>query len=334
MMNNNSEGGIECAALATVFGVPEYIESRVFWERQQKQTNPLRPNSDRYGYVSVNSISIASRPISSSFKEEEADPLSSQRLQSKYFISSYIDSMLDHVGSNVDPLMINTPSNSPTPTPTKSFSLPRIPTVSKFNDFLIEDENGIDIMFPANPSSILLHSSTPMIRADSLSSSVHSGYTLPAVIANTESQVVVGTPEVFDLIMSDQDERFIIWGPDPILLSSSMATTSFERPSTYATLYNSQHRRPELKGFSSNTTSTLTRTRSSRRWLSRETDHGSVLLKKAFGLSKKKKDIVQDMHIPDDLPKVIEAATVHKLIEKLTSTLGLFLQYFVYCLLI
>lgn len=331
LINDSSEGGRERAALATVFGVPEYIDSKVFWERQQKQTSP----DSKYGYVSVNSISVSTRPISSSsYQEETGDYFSSQKMQSKFFISSYVDSVLDPVGLNVDPSSIGTPgsSNLPIiPTPTKSFSLPRIPAVSKFTDLLIEDENGTDIMLPANPSSVLIH---PSIRAESSISSSIPSELIPQIedTASLKSHVavVVGTPEVFDLLLSDEDERFIIWGPDPILLSSSMATaTSVERPSSYATLYNNQFRRPELKGFSSNTTSTLTRPgSSSRRWSERFTtnkaDHGSILLKKAFGLSKKKPNKQIHQEINSDVPKVIEAATIHKLIEKLTNTLGLF----------
>lgn len=402
MINNSGEGGRECAALATVFGVPEYIDSKIFWERQQyqhegllpkKQINPLllRPTTPsstaaengKYGYVSVNDISVVSRSLSSATTPNEEDTmLQGHQVRSKFFISSYVDSVLDPVGSNelLKPAFLGTTSASaPIPTPTKSFSLPHIPTVSKFNDILIEDENGVELMFPANPSSILIHS-TPMVRSSSVSS-VHSSYTLPSqnnkqhtsntdeddgesLKANTRVVVIIGTPEIFDLIVSDEDERFIIWGPDPIVLSSSMATTTTpERPSSYATLYNNQHTRPELKGFSSNTTSTLARSKSiqtlknnggrpsfasvrlsAQHWseslkLARPalkhsasandqrttTTHGSLLLKKAFGLNKNnkiKETIEAEKKNLMDIPKVIEAATIHKLVEKLTITLG------------
>ncbi|KAL7310383.1 Guanine nucleotide exchange factor lte1 [Mucor circinelloides] len=401
MINNSGEGGRECAALATVFGVPEYIDSKIFWERQQyqhegllpkKQINPLllRPTTPsstaaengKYGYVSVNDISVVSRSLSSATTPNEEDTmLQGHQVRSKFFISSYVDSVLDPVGSNelLKPAFLGTTSASaPIPTPTKSFSLPHIPTVSKFNDILIEDENGVELMFPANPSSILIHS-TPMVRSSSVSS-VHSSYTLPSqnnkqhtsntdeddgesLKANTRVVVIIGTPEIFDLIVSDEDERFIIWGPDPIVLSSSMATTTTpERPSSYATLYNNQHTRPELKGFSSNTTSTLARSKSiqtlknnggrpsfasvrlsAQHWseslkLARPalkhsasandqrttTTHGSLLLKKAFGLNKNnkiKETIEAEKKNLMDIPKVIEAATIHKLVEKLTITL-------------
>lgn len=409
MMNNNEEGGRERAALATVFGVPEYIDSKIFWERQQyqnegllpkkQQMNPMlsstitttRPNNnsttstnEKYGYVSVKDISIIPRPLSSvgSMNNEEKDIILQQHEnQSKFIISSYIDQVLDPVGAS-DLLKPSFPGSGPAPEPSISFALPRIPTVSKFN----EDENGFDIMFPAEPSSIAIHSSTPIIKSDS-SSSINSSLiltsqsakpsstTTSAVKPNSREEdtesidltsrlvVIIGPPEIFDLIVSDDDERFIIWGPDPIVLSSSMATTTTPesaatRFSSYATLYNNQqNKRPELKGFSSNATSTtLIRSKSLQQqrpsfasirlstWseglrgkhsspqLNTDrpalTSNGSFLLKKAFGLKNKRSETGSSTTntvttIKDsDIPKVIEAATIHKLVEKLTNTLG------------
>ncbi|KAI8882163.1 ras GEF [Backusella circina FSU 941] len=405
MINNSSEGVRECAALATVFGVREYTESKVFWERQQ-QANEITPKrlqqtsarhdvtvndgnnslrNQQYGYVSVNNISIMSKPLSSS--PISGNDITENENNSQFAISSYVDSILGHVASE-EALKPTFPksASSPIPTITKAFSLPQIPTVSRFNDFLIEDEHGTELMFPANPSSILIHSLTPMLRQKS-GSSVASTFSLHSHQNNTSDNlctdmaplqspeeideydlnssklvIIIGTPEIFDFITSDSDERFIIWGPDPIVLSSSMATTSAvpERPSSYATLYNNQHARPELKGFSSNATSTLARSRSngnlkkpsrpgfgSVRWSAQSwsenirfkpirpsinaTAHqdnelkgpsrlntSSFLLKKAFGLNKEKDAQTGPVQ---DIPEVIEAATVYKLVEKLTSTL-------------
>lgn len=396
MMNNSGEGGRECAALATVFGVPEYIDSKIFWERQQYQHEGLLPkkqantrpsnaptmtnSTEKYGHVSVNGTSVMSRPLSTATHNNEGDTIMLQdhEYQSKFVISSYVDSVLDPVGSSelLKPSFTAGNDTSPTPTATKSFSLPHIPTVSKFQDILYQDENGFDVMFPANPSSILIHSSTPIIRSESLSS-VNSSFILSSqsakhIPSNQDEEsihptsrlvVVIGSPETFDLIISDDDERFIIWGPDPIVLSSSMATTTTpESPSSYATLYNNQqNKRPELKGFSSNATSTLARSKSihsvknnnstrssfasvrlsAQLWseslklgnkhaLNNEkptiTKHGSLLLRKAFGIkTKTKRDSISSEISTNpfpDIPKVIEAATIHKLVEKLTNTLG------------
>ncbi|CEI98535.1 hypothetical protein RMCBS344292_12642 [Rhizopus microsporus] len=303
-----------------------------------------------------------SRPLSNS-------PLltNTEDMAQSHAISSYVDSVLGQVATF-------NPSLGPTPTPTKSFALPKIPSVSKFNDILPEDEQGSEFIFPANPSSIIIPS---MVRSESYSS-INSAYSSlqkekinqPAgEVDSKEDPFMLGTPEIFDFITSDEDERFIIWGPDPIILSSSMATATSltpERPSSYATLYNNQHSRPELKGFSSNTTSTLIRSKSVQNEkngrfgsvrlsdLRKPLKHslssithkdgdnnnsghsgGSFLLRKAFGIKRSSKTYSNDSasistadttaaSIPTslaDIPKVIEAATIHKLVEKLTNTL-------------
>jgi hypothetical protein len=64
------------------------------------------------------------------------------------------------------------------------------------------------------------------------------------------------------------------------------------------------------------------------------TSNGSLLLKKAFGLksnNNKKRDStagINNKKSDSDIPKVIEAATIHKLVEKLTSTLGKIIIYY------
>ncbi|KAI8985194.1 hypothetical protein BDB01DRAFT_843016 [Pilobolus umbonatus] len=418
-MNTSGEGGRECAALATVFGVPEYVDSKVFWERQQHQNdnngtvnnsgiinnvstssnnrkyspspnfstsriegtsrvNTENPKASKtpYGSVAVNNISIFSKPLSNRSANEE-DEFNQSIEKPDTLLTHLIDSAFGDVGSNeLDPTFHLSPSDPPQPAPSKSFSLPKIPAVSKFNDLLIEDENGLDVILPANPSSIFVDS--PMFRSESVSSarSVYTSKsrrmmtnedipnlpTHPLADCNTnllmemnEDEEVesikinvglIGTPELFDYIISDDDERFIIWGPDPIALSSSMATAT--TPSSYATLYNNQNRRPELKGFSSNTTE-LSRSQSHHTqdsgskqssrpsfasvrlsaWSETLRKHQTVkpdnkiptsmFLKKAFGMKKNQ----QEVNAPTitDVPKVIEAASVHKLVEKLTNTL-------------
>ncbi|RCH95568.1 hypothetical protein CU098_006205, partial [Rhizopus stolonifer] len=208
----------ECAALATVFGVPEYIDSKSFWERK---------------------------------KPHEEFP-------------SFVDSVLGPLAT-FDPVLKE---------PSTIFALPQIPTVSDFHK---------DVEGDMTPSSTVVYDFS------------------------------IGSPEIFDFISSDRDQRFIIWGPDPIALSSSLATC---RPSTYATLYNNQHLQQDVESFSSNTTTNTTSPNQptffkKKKSLFKRTN--ASLLKKAF----KKKS--QELQV--DIPQVIEAATIHKLIEKLTNTL-------------
>ena len=356
MMNTSGEAGRECAALATVFGVPEYVDSKIFWDRQQQQHQERFTKTgegNKYGHACMNGLSLTSRPLSSSFTMNEVEIVHANEL------SSYVDSVLD-------PVAVFNPSLGPVPQPTKSFSLPKIPTVSKFNDILADDE----LMIPANPSSVIIPPTVSSQSHISFKSDIlgldQEDSNQPMMTDDTSLKdknyndvFILGPPELFDFISFDDDERFIIWGPDPIALSSSMATattSTFERPSSYATLYNSQHERPDLQGFSSNTTSTLTNRKSTQNQKigrfhsirlsnlrkstrdsfynssSKEADKNnhanSFQLKKAFGIKRGNKIASNDVSnltsstTPTHISKVIEAATIHKLVEKLTSTLG------------
>lgn len=321
MMINNDEGGRERVALATVFGVPEYIDSKGLWDRQnegRKQAHTVKEHNNNKHNTGSN-LSVAGRPMSFAFGDDISH-------QSKFV--SYVDSVLDHVGSNelLNPSLLgNLSQSTPTPTPTKSFALPRIPTVSGFDDLLSED--GI-----TSPTTAF---STPITALEEQALPTEENKKEDVLLPNSKLNVIVGPPDIFDLIVSDQDERFIIWGPDPMLLSSSMATATPERPSSYATLYNNQYKRPELKGFSSNTTTTISSKKSSRSLIAvaqqlsgnknAEDNNSSIFLKKAFGLKKRKKQEEEDQEqnkSTAEIPQVIEAASVHKLIEKLTNTLG------------
>ncbi|RCI03947.1 Guanine nucleotide exchange factor lte1 [Rhizopus stolonifer] len=330
MMSTSGEAGRECAALATVFGVPEYVNSKIFWDRQQEKSTKT---GDKHSHLIIN-------------KENTTQV---------HEISSYVDSVLNSVAT-FDPVL------GPTPQATKSFKLPKIPNVSKFNDLLDDDE----LIIPANPSSIII---PPGVGSQS-NLSIKNGTLKPnqensrpvstddISLKENNAAFILGPHEIFDFITSDEDERFIVWGPDPIVLSSSMATattSTIDRPSSYATLYNSQYEKPLNKGFSSNTTTTTSAKnkptkhqkinrfgsirlsdlkRPSKRPMynllpkeqEKPSSSGSFLFKKAFGIKRGNKIASNDTSsisttAQADIPKVIEAATIHKLIEKLTSTL-------------
>ncbi|CAO3598958.1 unnamed protein product [Absidia cylindrospora] len=189
-------------------------------------------------------------------------------------------------------------------------------------------------------------------------------------------------PAVFDLLKPDDDDRIIIWGPDPKAVSASMATTTTAttRQTQESSNVPSKSKSPTLnstadlplsspspspstppapmRGFSSNTTTSVAN-------LSSREDHGRprllsgkltdglrktlrshslmhrssadnlksiLLLKRTFGNSKLKHQ--QHMNSISQsgstttlstsnkhVAKVIEAASVEKLVEKLTNTL-------------
>lgn len=293
LMNDKSEGGRERAALATVFGVREYTESKIFWERQSEQ--------------------------------QQQD------------IAAYIDSALDGVGS--DKNNITTLSSPSAATKDENniksadFMLPEIPVVSQFGELLIDDKN-IQRQ-PAPSSSIHTFTSSAHGYAPSLSSEQRATYDIEPPL------VFIGyPPSIFDLLVSDDDERVIVWGPDPQALSASMATTTVAGKQ--------QPPNNNIKGFASNATmassssssATPGKSRSKSRIMSRLSGRlpdGLVALKPPFKRSraslvlssssqtskKDNNDLVQDRSVSlKDVPKVIEAATVEKLVEKLTNTLG------------
>ncbi|KAL0093718.1 hypothetical protein F4703DRAFT_1830878 [Phycomyces blakesleeanus] len=115
LMNDASEGGRERAALATVFGVREYTQSKMLWERQAPESSGLSANLRR--------------------DESSAGPEESRKSRRISILDPFLA-----LASQAE----------------ESREISDIPVVSRFNDFLIEDENGIELMFPANPSSVLL----------------------------------------------------------------------------------------------------------------------------------------------------------------------------------
>lgn len=343
LMDDAGSGGRERAALATVFGVPEYSESNTLWERQT--------DDDIHHEVPQYKVS----------RSKNHPPLPpSPPLQQSTFVA-----------------------------------LPTIPTVSRFNDLLIRDEFGSDLMFPSNASSGLLPSSLKPVlnRSDSSDTTLDSTFTSshsikkedPTQASNIEysndsdnnndnnnngdtnqaKQVstplifVDYPPTVFDLLKPDDDERIILWGPK---ITSNQKTFN---PSSTSLAHPGD--RPSLRGFSSNTTTTTATTttndtsvtttqsrqdqgrpriltgkltdglRKTLRYNNLVHQHSStdnlktiLLLKRAFGTNRRNVDsaplpTVLDHHLTDDsgeINRVIEAASVEKLVEKLTNTLG------------
>ncbi|KAI9027469.1 hypothetical protein CLU79DRAFT_739344 [Phycomyces nitens] len=412
LMNDVSEGGRERAALATVFGVREYSELKMFWQPQT---------------VEGTSLANFRRDESSAGPEESRKSRRISILDPFLALASQAQETRETNESPKEPNTLGmaararlTASVSSPSTTQPSYLLPDIPVVSRFNDFLIEDENGIELMFPANPSSVLLHSMTPIQRTQSLSS-ISTNFTLrsrvdplvPTIALETTAEVpnessekiivesdsdekgadqdvappllfIDYPPAIFDLLKADDDDRIIIWGPDPVALSAAMATThqkssvissAASTTSSFSTLRASDDvpGRPPLKGFSTNTTSSnilksrnsTSRPRAPSRWSSQflsdaskfgktmrrsnslmmlpfrshhNADYDSdesgsnnelrstLLLRRAFGRknSKKEKEIddaVSQLQSLENIPQVIEAASVEKLVEKLTNTL-------------
>ncbi|KAI8339469.1 hypothetical protein BC941DRAFT_393664 [Chlamydoabsidia padenii] len=330
-------GGRERAALATVFGVPEYSESKILWERQQDGKKAQEDIYEEFyhEYRKIKPKDHQQLTLSSPLKQQQQSTFT---------------------------------------------ALPTIPTVSRFNDLLVRDEFGSDLMFPSNASSDLLPSSIrpTLHRSDSSGSTLDSTFTSlappPPPMSNStktgptptydtdngDNQVstplifIDYPPTVFDLLKPDDDDRIILWGPDPKTPTTSGQPQDLSNSSSTTT---QSGNRPFMRGFSSNTTTSVTASRNEQglpRILSGKlTDglrktlksnslghHSSaeslktiLLLKRTFGGNKLKYNrryldsvslsgsIDQLTSDTNGVNKVIEAASVEKLVEKLTNTL-------------
>ncbi|KAI8047345.1 uncharacterized protein B0P05DRAFT_592687 [Gilbertella persicaria] len=80
--NDTSDGGMERAALATVFGVPEYTESKIFWNADEDEDlsslssgfRPVQRNASKKSYTSTKSNTMMIQP-----KQQQETYVSHQR---------------------------------------------------------------------------------------------------------------------------------------------------------------------------------------------------------------------------------------------------------------
>ncbi|KAI8140107.1 hypothetical protein BJV82DRAFT_623945 [Fennellomyces sp. T-0311] len=357
----STEGGRERAALATVFGVQEYTQSNTFWERLQQEHALAEEEKKKSASLADAVYHNTHRPVT------QQQPKPQQKAQPKPQPQQQHTSYQSMTKRKPVPAL-------PAGLKIETFlPLPDIPNVSKFNDFLIEDEHGMDLMFPASPSSVLLHSFSPPLDHTMTESSVHSSISLshPEEQATGSKNHVIQPPKlfigyppaIFDMLKSDDDERIIVWGPDPAICdtiaSSPTSMTADEqsknKPST-----------PSIQGFSTNATATQNNGTASKRRsnlvnsarmsaqslfsdgfsrLSRQKslptkmrprlkhdDSSSSgratprLLKRASFTMKRNSAEELRSSLPPTPPsmppqRVIEAASVEKLVEKLTNSL-------------
>ncbi|KAG0167578.1 hypothetical protein DFQ30_005889 [Apophysomyces sp. BC1015] len=344
-MNDNSEGGRERAALATVFGVREYTESKIFWATGTGSRQD--DDEDQQGFVAITGRSIVSSPLASPQIDKDQQSITS------------LVNVLDQVGSTSESLRFPAKHTFTRQTPTISYTLPAIPVVSKFT----EDE----LLIPTNrSSSVATFLPTSLHREKSTGAYTQSPLSGQRQQRQQQHQpkqqrvqstqdvapplvFISYPPAIFDLLKSDGDNRIIVWGPDPQALSASMNTATYGKTTATATA-------TPVRGFSSNTTSTATSISSVEKKKSKfgsrlsaqllplkksylhlkgrphsvtpsgesceDTEFkGSVLLRKAFKRRSHNEKPIEQEAAPVEIPKVIEAATVEKLVEKLTITL-------------
>ncbi|KAI9265003.1 hypothetical protein BDA99DRAFT_571347 [Phascolomyces articulosus] len=267
---NATEGGRERAALATVFGVQEYTESNTFWERYQeemaalaaakkaKQQEELLKKKKNALQADAHNRRHNNTTTPSSSSSAPTPPPKKHVIARKPVPGS--SSPATAAPPLPPPLQIDSTSAAFKP-------LPDIPNVSKFNDFLIEDEHGTDLMFPASPSSVLLHTLAPAPSDQCMTeSSARSSILLieedPINAVVYPPKLFIGyPPAIFDMLKSDEDERIIVWGPDPTYdetMASSPTTLSDQESilssATISKSNNSKPSTPSIQGFSTNAT--------------------------------------------------------------------------------
>lgn len=314
LSNSKNEGRQEFATLAIVFGRKEYTEPKPLWERAD----------DQQGHVEIKARSI----ISTSYHTPSSDAQSISQI----FSSSFADISEDF---SQRPDFLRTESDTAVPT----FSLPQIPMVASFPEY--EPESKYTSRIESNDSSIRsISNSSPMSQ-----SSPHNFARASENYFSDDHDVAPPLlfldypPAIFDALVSDADERIIVWGPDPNKAEQPQPTTTVSAPVTSP---------PKVQGFSSNATSPVQLQpppRSLRRKISQSLSanvlrtslqtarrspsmlfqrKGSMSLDQNISLHSS--DSIESFHTnsvskqsTDNM--VIEAATVEKLVEKLTNTL-------------
>ncbi|KAI9007583.1 hypothetical protein CLU79DRAFT_840460 [Phycomyces nitens] len=376
-LNDTSEGGRERAALATVFGVKDYADSKIFWERPSNE--PLTGSQQDHKPAQEPHV-IRTSPDTPSTSTNER--WSIDRDTSQQTFTSLVDSVLDPVGTNalkngLKPFLSGDP---PTPEPMpRKLTLPDIPSVCHFQDDLFSTSSLHSTATIATPNTASTTTIIPSTPLRSISSPTYANNTFNTRVPTSKIEpwevapplVFIGyPPAIFDLLRSDEDDRIIIWGPDPQALSMRSRPSPSSTLSTQSirSITSSSSTTTPSRGFSSNTTSTTEnidhisnpngRSKKSMlgptRWPaqmlsdglkfsksiqlkrprphsvissflakdSTEGDHrGSVLLRKALGKKPIRKEPEEQAVQDAPIPQVIEAATVEKLVQKLTSTL-------------
>lgn len=271
--NDTSDGGMERAALATVFGVREYTESKIFWNADEE------PAQDTIATTTTTT------------------PTTTSTLQRNTSRKSYTSRRGSTIMMQTSGVLSVSPSSLkqaslPPPAPPVHRSLPKIPVVSEFGDIWS------DTHFASASAASAVDSKTPTATA-----------TLPSSTANHAFQLSPPTDlsdfplTIFDLLESDENPNLILWGID----AKQHSTVPSTAPST----------------ADERDDSTLHNHKKKSRWSAQQL----IPLKK---LKKKVSvDLSNTVAVPDEPPaplleadRVIEAATIEKLVEKLTISLG------------
>ncbi|KAI7861267.1 hypothetical protein BDF14DRAFT_1746979 [Spinellus fusiger] len=205
---DESQGGREQAALATVFGVREYSESKIFWGRQAQD-----PMAGAQQEIESESPSVNANSSLEHIPPPAAVYPYSPRTKENENVQSTIMSPVDSTALSQLPTSPHSSTGSPiatTYTPSSVLekpSLPDIPCVSNFHD-IFPRSSGILESKSENTSSVKASLSKPTLQEGV--ETIEPWEVSPPLI------FIGYPPAIFDLLQSDQDDRIIVWGgPDP-----------------------------------------------------------------------------------------------------------------------
>lgn len=319
--NDTSDGGMERAALATVFGVREYTESKIFWnnnaENDQQQQVDLyhSPSEDFSIHSSITSITAAQTPITTS----TINAANSSSFKPVVLVGGGPTSLLQRNSSKKSYTQQQQHHNHNSVLQQPPAPLPVIPVVSEFGDIWNEVNKKHKEKRRSNMQHLL--TDKDFVDHSSLKIQVEEGNTIQPIDLS-DSPITL-----FDLIKPDENPNFILWGivkPTTIPPTAPPSTTVVENDDASSIVSTSNKK----KKF---------------RWsTAQHIIPGSIkIIKKAASSSfhhhhdseevqgrEKRESIASSAYTKEhqqpeeEESRVIEAATIEKLIEKLTISLG------------
>ncbi|KAH8548879.1 hypothetical protein BGW37DRAFT_168695 [Umbelopsis sp. PMI_123] len=307
----DNDGRQEVATLAVVFGREEYTEPKPLWERQGDQ-----------GHVEIKVRTV----VRTSYARSSASDAQS--------ISHIVDSSFADISEELTRRSSFSQSLSDSASP--KFSLPPIPQIASFPEYSVDDSS-----LPYTDTDDSIRSISPTISDQAQSSHSPKRISYHSNRSSTYEEYDIAPPllfldyppAIFDALVSDVDERIIVWGTDPNKPGPKNISIAENSTPPSAT-----------KGFSANATSPTVQppTPSLRRKISQNFINSAIgtSLRNIGNHREKPSSVLDDRgssfsnepSISSELPTatksqstmdsmVIEAATVEKLVEKLTIVL-------------
>lgn len=220
--SKDGDGRQEVATLAVVFGREEYTEPKPLWERQ-----------DDSGHVEIKDRTV----IRTSYARSSPTEVQS--------ISQIVNSSFADISDELTQRSTSSQSVSDPASP--MFSLPPIPQIASFPEYKANDSSlpyteigdSVRSLSPTNSDQFRRSLSPKRISHHSNRSSTYEEFDIAPPLLFLDYP-----PAIFDALVSDVDERIIVWGTDPNKPGPKNTTTPASPAAPSVT-----------KGFSANATS-------------------------------------------------------------------------------